>query len=244
MADALVAASAGAVEVREADSARYIVHPDGAWEYRFPVRIFAGLLKLKLEGFRQQWGARPAEESAGGFAYEIVSDQGKGGRFWERKPRPAGLNVRLRFRPAEAPETNHREALVRVGLFGDHGPGREALLHSAAPRIFRSLRAYLQGSTEQRLRERWPFEQRIGFRPILPHLEIGKEVEGRGRDVSVGGVRLLLPGEPPGEFAYLHFRETPAVAPFAVLGRVVRVQPLDGGCEVGVRYAGDDLVGI
>ena len=81
----------------------------------------------------------------------------------------------------------------------------------------------MQGNTEHRLRERWPFTQRVGIYPVLANLEIGKALEGWGCDVSLGGVRLLAPEEPPSEFAYLHFHETPKTAPLAVLGRIVRV---------------------
>ncbi len=218
----LIAAAVGPVAVHHSDHARYIVHSDGAWEYRFPIRLFASLLRPKLDGFRQQWDARPVGADAEAFAFEIQTNSGRGG-FWSgSRPRPAGLNVQLRFQPADAPDMNQREAVVQVGLFGDRGAHPATLLPSMAPRIFQSLRAYLQGATEQRTRERWPFLQRVGIYPVLAKLEIGKPLEGRGRDVSMGGVRLWAPEEPPSEFAYLHFHETPKTAPLAVLGRIVR----------------------
>ena len=141
----LIAAAVGPVAVHQSDNARYIVHSDGAWEYRFPIRLFASLLRPKLEGFRQQWDARPVGADAEAFAFEIQTNSSRGG-FWSgSRPRPAGLNVQLRFQPADAPDTNQREAVVRVGLFGDHSTHPATLLPSTAPRIFQSLRAYLQG---------------------------------------------------------------------------------------------------
>ena len=126
---------------------------------------------------------------------------------------------------------------MRVGLFGRHGAGADALLSATAPRLFQSMRAYLQGSVEQRMRERWPFTQRVGVYPVTARLEVGSALEGFGRDVSLGGVRLLAPQEPPTEFAYLHFHETPRTAPLAVLGRIVRAQPLaDGAYELGFTF--------
>ncbi len=240
LAAELIAAAVGPMAVLQADHARYIVHADGAWEYRFPIRLFASLLRPKLEGFRQQWNARSADGDPEAFAFEIRTSEERGG-FWRgSRPRPAGLNVELRFQPADAPDANQREAVVRVGLFGDHGRRRETLLPATAPRIFQSLRAYLQGNTEQRTRERWPFTQRIGVYPVLSNLIIGKPLEGWGRDVSLGGVRLLAPEEPRSEFAYLHFHETPKTAPLAVLGRIVRVQSLeDGAYELGFTFVVD-----
>ena len=69
------------MDVREADSRRYLVHPDGVWEHRFPIRMFASLLRLKLEGFRQQWSARPTEDAGNAFAFQIHDGRAKGG-FW------------------------------------------------------------------------------------------------------------------------------------------------------------------
>ena len=236
----LIAAAVGAVNVRETDNVRYLLHPDGAWEHRFPIRMFASLLRLKLEGFRQQWNAETTEEDGNAFAFQIATAPAKTG-FWSRsRPRPAGLDVRLRLQPPDAPDANQREAVVSVRLFGDHGPRRDTLLPATAPRVFQSLRAYLQGSVEHRRRERWPFTQRVGVYPVLPRQQIGPALEGRGRDVSLGGARLLVPREPPTEFAYLHFHETPAAAPLAVLGRIVRVIRLnDGRYELGFTFVAD-----
>ena len=82
MAAELIAAAVGPVAVLEADHARYIVHTDGSWEYRFPIRLFASLLRPKLEGFRQQWDARPVEEGDESFASRstraAARDSGRG----------------------------------------------------------------------------------------------------------------------------------------------------------------------
>jgi serine/threonine protein kinase len=243
VAAALIAASVGEVQVVEAENGRYIVHAGGIWEHRFPIRIFASLLRLKLEGFRQQWDARQIDAGADSFAFEIPTRSGKG-LLWPSRRRPAGLHVRLFLQPADGTETNQREVVVQVGLFGDHGRRRETLLLATAPRIFHSLHAYLQGGIEHRRRERWPFAQRVGVYPVLAHLEIGQVVEARGRDVSLGGVRLLAAEEPPSEFAYLHFYETPKAAPLALLCRIVRKQHLDkGGCELGLTFAADGPLG-
>ena len=69
---------------------------------------------------------------------------------------------------------------------------------------------------------------------------MGQALEGHGRDVSLGGARILVPQEPPSEFAYLHFHETPRVASLAVLGRIVRVIAHDDGSyELGVTFVAD-----
>jgi serine/threonine protein kinase len=234
----LIAMVVGSVDVCEAGEVRYVVHPDGAWEYRFPIRMFASLMRLKLEGFRQQWNAEPGPRAAGLFAFKIRTTNAKSG-FWSRpKAEPAGVEIQVRLQPDDAPDANQREAVVRVSLFGDHGAIKETVLSATAPQLFQSLRAYLQGGADQRVCERWPFVQRVGVYPILAHLEIGRALEGHGHDVSLRGMRLQVPQEPPSEYAYLHFHETPSAAAFAVLSRIVRVQPLeDGAYELGLMFA-------
>jgi hypothetical protein len=200
--------------------------------------MFASLMRLKLEGFRHQWNAETGPAAAGLFSFKIRTANAKAG-FWSRpKLEAAGVEIQVRLQPADAPDANQREAVVRVALCGDHGAIKETVLSATAPRLFQSLRAYLQGGADQRVGERWPFAQRVGVYPILAHLEIGRALEGRGFDVSLGGMRLLVPQEPPSEYAYLHFHETPSVAAFAVLSRIVRVQPLeDGAYELGLTFA-------
>jgi hypothetical protein len=202
--------------------------------------MFASLMRLKLEGFRQQWNAEPGSPAAGLFAFKIRTTNAKSG-FWSRpKSASAGVEIQVRLQPVDAPDANLREAVVRVSLFGNHGAIKETVLSATAPRLFQSLRAYLQGGADHRVGERWPFVQRVGVYPILAHLEIGRALEGLGQDISLGGARLLAPQEPPSEYAYLHFHETPNTAAFAVLGRIVRVQPLvDGAYELGLTFAAE-----
>ena len=243
VAAALVAAAVGIVDVREADSRRYVVHPDGTWEHRFPIRIFVSLLRLKLEGFRQQWDARQVEDRGNAFAFHIETATARAG-FWPRSKAPAGVEVRVRLQPGDAPDTSQREAVVHVGLFGRRGPDAAALLSATAPRVFQSMRAYLQGNAEQRRRERWPFTQRVGVYPVTARLEVGPALEAFGQDVSLGGVRLVVPQEPPTELAYLHFHETQRTAPLAVLGRIVRAQSMDDGAyQLGFTFVADGPAG-
>jgi serine/threonine protein kinase len=232
----LIATVVGAVNVCHAVDTRYVIHPDGAWEYRLPIRMVASLLRLKLEGFRQQWNAELAFPAANSFAFQIPTSSGKA-RFW-LAPKPAGVAIHVRLQPEDSPDMNQREAVVRVSLYGDHGALKDTILPSTAPRLFKSLRAYLQGGADQRGRERWTFNQSVGVYPILAHLKIGDALEGRCQNVSLGGVCLRVPREPPSETAYLHFHETPMAAPYGVLGRIVRSQALGGGAyELGVTFA-------
>jgi serine/threonine protein kinase len=238
----LIATVVGLVNVCQADDTRYIVHSDGAWEYRLPIRMVAGLMRLKLEGFRHHWNAELASRAADAFVFKIPTNNGKA-RFWSA-PKPAGVELEVRLHPSDAPDLHQREAVVRVGLFGDHGTLTDTILPSTAPRLFQSLRAYLQGGADQRGRERWTFSQRVGVYPIQAHLEIGHVLDGRCQNVSLNGVCVQVPQQPPSEYAYLHFHETPATAPLAVLSRIVRAQAMgEGVYELGVTFAPEALPG-
>ncbi len=182
--------------------------------------MFAGLMRLKLEGFRQQWNAQPLR---GRLQFiRIPHPYGPGERTWS-KPQPAGLEVRVHLQPANAPDANQREAVVRIGVFGNHGQAQESVLPSMAPRIFQSL-PLPTGSTEHRLQGRWLFTQRVGVYPVLAHLEIGSALGGSLRDVSLGGVRVQAPQEPPTELpTCISTKQRRRL--LAVLGRIIRVLP-------------------
>ena len=130
----LIAAAVGAVDVHEADNVRYIVHPDGVWEHRFPIRMFASLLRLKLEGFRQQWNAQTTEEAGNAFAFQIHTASAKSG-FWSRsKPQPAGLDVQLAATRRRGGHQPARGRVVRTSPVRRPrpAPGHAACVNGAA----------------------------------------------------------------------------------------------------------------
>ena len=52
-------------------NARYFVRPDGSWEYRCPLQLFPGAMELKLDGFREHWRARIAQQEGDSFWLHI-----------------------------------------------------------------------------------------------------------------------------------------------------------------------------
>jgi hypothetical protein len=231
-------AAAGPVNVLAQETLRCIVHAGGAWEGRFPIVLVSSLLRLKLEGFRQHWDAQWVRQDHPTFTLRLQTGEGRG--FWPRRWAPAGIDVHVSVQPPDGADSHRREAVVRLEPFGDHGPRKDTVLPGLGPRLFQSLRAYLQAHPEQRGQERWPFPQAIDVYPVLPGPELGEVLPARGRDVSRGGVCALTPRRPAGSHVYLHFRETPRAAPLAVRGRVVRAQPTAAGWyEVGVAFSVD-----
>ncbi len=72
---------------------------------------------------------------------------------------------------------------------------------------------------------------------MLPDLEVDEILDGITRNISLGGVSFRVSKAPRTEQTYLHWHQSQAVAPYAILARIKRVQPLSGGgYEVGTSF--------
>jgi hypothetical protein len=216
-----------------AENVRYFVRPGGAWEYTFPVRLFPGAIPLKVEAFRQHWGARIVRRGESGFLFQI--DLHTPRRFWERwAGTTRQVEVELQVDPAGALRNCLTEARVAVRP----ARGGDALARALAqvgPQILDSMRSYLQASPEQRSAQRVALAQPVNVYPVLPSLELAPVLAGLTRDVSATGVSFRVPQPPGAERVHLH--QAPAARAFAVLARVVRVQPAGtGDFEVGAAF--------
>ena len=67
----LISAAAGAVKVLEFNNFRYLVHPGNALEHRCNVRLFTGGLKLRMQGFHEEWKGRVVQQDASSFTYHV-----------------------------------------------------------------------------------------------------------------------------------------------------------------------------
>ena len=110
-------------------------------------------------------------------------------------------------------------------------------LPELAPRLFDSMRRYLQAGPEQRSSDRWQCPQPMRVYPVQTNLELDEVLDGMSRNISLGGVSFRVPKAPRTELAYLHWHKSSTVSPFALLARIVRVQPMPGGgYEVGASF--------
>jgi serine/threonine protein kinase len=224
--------------VEGAQNSRYLVHADGPWEYRCPLKVLPGALRLKAEGFRQQWQARVARQDGESYLFHI--DLPVARRLWERVlGQQKYLEVELRVAPV-APAT-HRltEAVVRVRVVGlAERDQAERALATLAPQVFDSMRQYLQPSPEQRSGGRLPCLLPLRVYPVLPDLELAEPIEGACKDISRGGICFRVPQVPPTDRLYLHLHTAPVSAPYAILAQVMRWQEAGGSFEVGAAFTG------
>jgi hypothetical protein len=214
---------------------RYKVLPGGVWEYQCPVQVYPGTLRLKVDGFRKQWGARLVRDEETRFLFQIDAEPPR--RFWERSTtRPPRLDLLLHV---QSPGADHRvsEARVRLRPLSGNPDQVGRALSEMGPLLFDSLRSYLQAAPEQRAQDRWPCTLPLHVYPVQPDLELGAVLEAVGRNLSHGGISFRAPQAPATEKVYLHWVQSPRVSAFAVLAHVVRVQEArPHAFEVGAAF--------
>jgi serine/threonine protein kinase len=207
-----------------------------AWECKCPIQLFTGGLALKVEGFRSEWQARTVHESATSYVLQVDL---------QTPPRPEDrgacplirLAVELDVHSAMASTKHYAEARIRVRPAGENAGRAAGLLPELAPRLFDSMRCYLQASPDQRREDRWQCPQPLHVYPVMPNLELEEILEGISRNISPGGVSFRVSQPPRAEQAYLHWHKSATVSHFAVLARIIRVQPMaGGGYEVGACF--------
>ncbi len=173
---------------------RYVLQGDGVWESKCPVQIFSGALALKVEGFRDEWRARVVEHKSNGFVFHI--DLQPPPRPGERDSAASCLAVELDVQSAPGSAKYFAEARMRVFPVGGDRERLGRFLPELAPRLFDSLRRYLQAGPEQRSEDRWQCPQPLHVYPVLPDLELDEILDGISRNISLGGVSFRVAQAP------------------------------------------------
>lgn len=218
--------------VRAAQIARCTLLANDVWESKCPVQIFTGALALKVEGFRTEWKARIAEEKTNSYLFHIDLPPLTKTDDPDKNPLPV-VAFQLEV---QSPGSARYVAEARMRVYATAGNRFQIarLLPELAPRLFESMRSYLQAPPDQRAEDRWVCPQPLHVYPVRPDLELEDALEGISRNISLGGVSFRVLEEPRTEQVYLHWHRVPAVSPYAVLTRIIRVQPMaGGGFEVG-----------
>ncbi len=218
-------------------NSRYFVHGDGFWSYSCPVQIFPNALKLKLDGFKMYWNAKAAQHENWLSVYQLeipVPDDAAA----KNGGRSIAVEVRVEVQPLKGKTVGVSEARAIVRPVWERGPQVFRALERIAPRLFDSLRSFLQGNPEQRCEERWACSQPVRVFPFGDGSMVGAPLEGVCRDISRCGVRFRVTEPLDTKQVYLNWYKISRVAPFALLARVLRAQKVQGGSlfEVGAIF--------
>ncbi len=129
------------------------------------------------------------------------------------------------------------EVSVRVRCADKKNKPNESLIQEIGPLLLESLRSQLEAYPERRNQERvpWPHPVRVTF-PVADD-KPGETLDGRGKDISLGGMGLYLPRAPAGSPIKLELLTPARGEPIVLSGHCVRVQRCaDGWFETGVLF--------
>src|SRR5262249_46131948 len=146
-----------------------------------------GTLPIRLEGFRQHWLGKVIESSDGQAVYHI-SPPAKGlQRFRTNQPT---LVLQFVFGRAEKSQTTGVAVTLRPL------PRREHLLEELGPRIFDSVRLFLQAEPERRREERFRLAKSLRVLPVFEANDVGEGIVAQPLDISQAGLGFYLPCRP------------------------------------------------
>ncbi|MGH7226328.1 MAG: PilZ domain-containing protein, partial [Gemmataceae bacterium] len=113
----------------------------------------------------------------------------------------------------------------------------DGLLKEVGPLLLDSLRSQLEAYPERRMQERvpWPHPLRAAF--LQEDGQVGETHDGKGKDISLGGVGLYLPRAPVAARVRVELVTATRREPITLSGHCVRVQRCsDGWFETGVLF--------
>lgn len=205
----------------------------GILQGRFPARLPTANAKAGFETFRRQWNAQIVRETENGMVFQVPLPGG----FWKRWLGSApGLTVEVRWTHPRPGSATLPELSVRIRAEKKESSDQN-LTHEVGPLILDSLRSQLEAYPERRTQERvsWPHPVRAAF--LSDDNVRGEMLDGKGKDISLGGMGVYLPRAPVGARIELELLPPARTEPILLSGHCVRVQRCgDGWFEIGVLF--------
>lgn len=230
----LMVEARGERSVLQADHSQVALPSSGVFEGRFPARLAAGNAFASLETFRRQWNARVIRATDCSIVFQIPFP----GRFWERwLDGTRGVLVEVHWIQPRRGGTTLPEFVVRTRCADKKNKEEQKLVCDIGPLVLDSLRSHLEACPERRMQERvdWPYPVRATF--LFADNQASETMEGKGKDLSLGGMGLYLPRAIAGTPVQLELRRPSHEEPIVFYGNCVRVQLCsDGWFETGVLF--------
>lgn len=194
-----------------------LIHKPHGWECRFPVKMMAGMLELKVAALSEAWRATmdwPNTNTA------ILRLHQAGGLLAKLAGRKAGLEVTITF------SESHKvigEAIVTGRVFGNPDADFTRFATATLPRMVDDARTAVSNQADRRMHTRVPAEFAVQLFPVTTEGVVYDSLAGRCRNVSTGGVCLEASvGMLPTGYVYAAFPGLGATNGWAILTRLLR----------------------
>ena len=203
------------------------------WECRFPIRMVAGMLELKVAALREVWQAEldwPDPSTA------VLRLNQPAGFLAKLTGRQAGAEVVISFPNSQKPLG---EVHVVGRLFGNPDPEFSRLAAYNLPRMVDDVRTAVQNYTDHRVSGRVQVDFPMQLFPITSDGEVYPPNWARCRNVSTGGVCFETPNTLPTGYVYVAFSGGGIVSGWAILTRLLRSKAENGVYIVAGRFRTD-----
>ena len=204
-----------------------------SWECRFPIRLVAGMLELKVAALREVWQADldwPDPSTA------ILRLYQPAGFFAKLAGRQAGAEVVISFPDSRKPLG---EVHVVGRLFGAPDGEFSRMAAYNLPRMVDDVRTAIQNYTDHRTTGRTSADFPMQLFPITSDGEVYPPVWARCKNVSAGGVCFETPNALPTGYVYVAFSGGGIVSSWAILTRLLRSKSEGGVYVVAGRFRTD-----
>jgi hypothetical protein len=198
----------------------------GAWLCRFPVRLMAKMVELKVRVLCE-WGRFDVEQTDR-TTYVLRRVQ-QGGGFWTKKKSGVELVLRVPGKDQLVNGVGTVEAEAR--LLGTPGADLPTFARDL-PGLLREVRKQVQNVPERRQWPRVPAGLTMTLYPVGDDGEVYAPVVCSGQDLSEGGFSCTSQAPVRAKAVYTEFGGDGELAGVAVLARVVRNEPGADGTTI------------
>jgi serine/threonine protein kinase len=217
----------GKTGVQQLKGFRYREVPGVSMEHSFVARFLPGSLAIKLEGFRRHWIGKVISTGDTEKVYHITPPVQGFKRLLGKVP-----TLQMRVTHGNWPDAS-TPVPFRVTL--EPLPGGEHLLQELGPRIFDSVRSFLQAEPDRRHEERFQLGKLLRVSPVFDN-DVGEGIVAQGVDISGDGLALFLPCRPQSTELLLDL-SCGNGPPLMVPARIVRSEACpDGRYRIGVAF--------
>lgn len=230
----LVKLTTGSWQVCESERVRYLLRRGEVLSHQFVTRLPPEVVEYKLEQFVRLCQARLGRREEGTFTFVVEHPDYQ--PRWGLRAQPQGLTVTVQSKRLEPPST-FTQIATEVRPLGYKWDQADQLLRESAPILLQALREELQSFPERRGGERLPWQPTLQISPVLAGGDTGAPITCRGINLSLSGIGLAMPFEPPTQHLLVQLPSLGDAVPVQVLVQVVRTRAgADGWYEVGTRF--------